>query len=506
MISSHPIHMAMFKNISIQLNIRQKIIIGMILFSLCFGGIAALSYVNIVKVENKIMLVEKADDFSNVILEIRRLEKNYFLYGNTSCIKESQTYIQKGLNLLDSLSHSIHAQRDIGTHIAGLQRELKKYGSLLQAICQQTIPQDQIDAFAAQLREIGQNIVAQSKEVTRFERNDIVRINTAIRHNILLSILVALLLVIIIIVFVTKKVIAPLKLVEDASRAIGQGKFTPLQIANTHDEIQRVIMAFNSMVRELETRQNQLVQARKLSSLGTLTSGIAHQLNNPLNNISTSCQILLEESSSRDAEPFASKLLHNIEQETNRARDIVKGLLEFSRHQEFSIAPTNLYETVETAIKLISSQLPSNISLVHQVPRDMRLLLDRQRMHEVFLNMIMNAIQAIEPDAGTITIQAEPRNDRALITVCDTGSGVSPQHIDRIFDPFYTTKDVGNGTGLGLSVAYGIIKKHNGTITVTSTPGQGTCFTINLPMAPTDSTHTASAKDTAHEHHTHPHR
>jgi signal transduction histidine kinase len=494
----------MLKNLRIQLNIRQKIIIGMILFSLCFGGIAALSYANIVKVENKIMLVEKADDFSNVILEIRRLEKNYFLYGNTSCIKESQVYIQKGLKLLHSLSGSLHAQRDIGTRIAALQQELEKYGTLLQAICEQTIPQDQVEAFAAQLRESGQNLVAQSKEITRFERNDIVRINTTIRHNILLSILVALLLVIILIVFVTREVIAPLKLVEEASRDIGQGKFTPLQIANTHDEIQRVIMAFNSMVTELETRQNQLVQARKLSSLGTLTSGIAHQLNNPLNNISTSCQILLEEANPKDdANPFAGRLLHNIEQETNRARDIVKGLLEFSRHQEFSIAPTNLRETVETAIKLISSQLPSNISLKCQIPRDMMLLLDRQRMHEVFLNMIMNAMQAIEPDAGSITIEAEPQGDRALISVCDTGSGVSPEHLDRIFDPFYTTKDVGNGTGLGLSVAYGIIKKHNGTITVSSTPGQGTCFSINLPMAPN---HLADSQETAHEQSTHSHR
>jgi signal transduction histidine kinase len=235
-----------------------------------------------------------------------------------------------------------------------------------------------------------------------------------------------------------------------------------------------------------------------------LTSGIAHQLNNPLNNISTSCQILLEEANPKDdANPFADKLLHNIEQETNRARDIVKGLLEFSRHQEFSIAPTNLRETVETAIKLISSQLPSNISLKCQIPQDMMLLLDRQRMHEVFLNMIMNAIQAIEPDTGTITIKAEARNDRALITVCDTGSGVSPEHLDRIFDPFYTTKDVGNGTGLGLSVAYGIIKKHNGTISVSSTPGQGTCFSINLPMAPN---HLADSQETAHEQSTHSHR
>lgn len=489
----------MLKTLCFQLNIRQKIILGMILFSLCFGGIAALSYSNIVKVENKVMLVEKADDFGNVILEIRRLEKNYFLYGSTSCVEESRIYIHKGLDLLASLSGSLHAQQDIGVQLLALQKELGQYDTLLQAVCKHKEPGIQKEQLAAQLRESGQKLVEQSKEVTRFERDDILRINTRIRDNILYSIFIALALVIVLIFFVTKNVIAPLRLVEDTTRAIGQGQFTPLQVTNTHDEIQRVIMAFNTMVNELEKRQDQLVQAQKLSSLGTLTSGIAHQLNNPLNNISTSCQILAEEQSQTDQTSFTAKLLRNIDQETNRARDIVKGLLEFSRHQEFSITPSSLNKTVTMAIKLISSQLPANITLVQEVPETMMLLMDRQRMHEVFLNLIMNAIQAIAPNKGKITITARQKDDRAHIDVCDTGSGVLPQDMDRIFDPFYTTKDVGSGTGLGLSVAYGIIKKHSGSITVTSTPGEGTCFHINLPMAETSTEdHASSPRYTHH--------
>ncbi len=467
-----------------QLNIRQKIILGIILFSFCFGLIAALSYSNIIKVEKKIRLVEKADDFSNVILEIRRLEKNYFLYGTTNGVDESTTYIRQGLELLDSLASSLGTQPEPGVQLLALRKELQLYRSLLQALSP-THPQAIHEAHLAEhLRESGQRLVEQSKQLTRFERADILRINTAIRHHILLSILIALLLVVMLIFFVTKNVIAPLKLVEDATRAIGHGKFTPLQVTNTHDEIQRVIMAFNSMVEELGTRQDQLVQAQKLSSLGTLTAGIAHQLNNPLNNISTSCQILTEEQDDPLPDPsFSAKLLHNIDQETNRARDIVKGLLEFSRHQEFSIAPNNLNTTVAMAVKLVSSQLPPNITIQQDVPENMLLLMDRQRMHEVFLNLIINAIQAISPDAGTITITARQENGSARIQVCDTGSGVLPEDIDRIFDPFYTTKDVGSGTGLGLSVAYGIIKKHSGTITVSSTPGEATCFSITLPVA-----------------------
>ena len=477
----------MFKTACFQLNIRQKIILGIILFSFCFGGIAALSYSNIVKVEKKVMLVEKADDFSNIILEIRRLEKNYFLYGTTSGVDESTTYIHKGLELLTSLAGSPHTPAEVGdVQIPALQKELEQYHDLLQALEHKSPPTVQNDRLAGQLRESGQRLVEQSKKLTRFERGDILRINTQIRHNILLSIFIALVLVVMLIFFVTKNVIAPLRRVEDATRAIGHGTFTPLQVTNTHDEIQRVIMAFNSMVEELKTRQDQLVQAQKLSSLGTLTAGIAHQLNNPLNNISTSCQILTEEIGQRaPSESFTDKMLHNIHQETNRARDIVKGLLEFSRHQEFSIAPRSLHTIVAMAVKLISSQLPPNITISQDVPDTMKLLVDRQRMHEVFLNLIMNAIQAIGPDAGSITITARQENAWARIEICDTGSGVLPEDISRIFDPFYTTKDVGSGTGLGLSVAYGIIKKHSGTITVKSSPGEQTCFCIKLPVAET---------------------
>ncbi len=117
---------------------------------------------------------------------------------------------------------------------------------------------------------------------------------------------------------------------------IAKGDFSPLPVMDTRDETQQVVEAFNRMVTELERRQDQLVQAKKLSSLGVLTSGVAHQLNNPLNNISTSCQILLEDLDQLETD-FVRRVLTNVEQEVARARDIVKGLLEFSRAKEFSI-------------------------------------------------------------------------------------------------------------------------------------------------------------------------
>jgi signal transduction histidine kinase len=163
---------------------------------------------------------------------------------------------------------------------------------------------------------------------------------------------------------------------------------------------------------------------------------------------------------------------------------VVKGLLEFSREQEFSLRPAQLAETVRRAVRLVQSQVPADISMVVEVPDDFVLPMDSQRMQEVFLNIIINAVQAIG-NKGTITISAT-RDDltkEIVIEVHDTGPGIPPEIQGRLFDPFYTTKEEGQGTGLGLSVVYGIIQKHHGNITVSSEPGAGASFFIHLPLS-----------------------
>jgi signal transduction histidine kinase len=190
------------------------------------------------------------------------------------------------------------------------------------------------------------------------------------------------------------------------------------------------------MIGELEKRQDQLLQAKKLSSLGTFTSGIAHELNNPLNNISTSCQILIEEFDKLDAE-FSHRMLSNIEHEVRRARDIVRALLEFARAKEFCVMPTPRFRVVDRAVKLISSQVPPGIEISLDVPHDLLLEIDGQRMQQVFLNSIENALHSIEPP-GQITIKAgvDLAQKQALITVEDTGSGIQEAELGRVFDPF----------------------------------------------------------------------
>jgi len=145
-----------------------------------------------------------------------------------------------------------------------------------------------------------------------------------------------------------------------------------------------------------------------------------------------------------------------------------------------------LEDVVQRSIRLISSQVPPGIDVITEVPGDLILELDPQRMQEVFLNLLMNATQAVKEPPGEIKIsaRADAQQQEAVITVADTGVGIPKEELDRIFDPFFTTKEVGAGTGLGLSIVYGIIQKHHGHISVESKEGEGTRFTIRMPYNP----------------------
>jgi PAS domain S-box-containing protein len=234
----------------------------------------------------------------------------------------------------------------------------------------------------------------------------------------------------------------------------------------------------------LKKRSEQLMQARKLASLGILTSGVAHELNNPLNNISTSVQILLEELEEDNIE-FKRNLLIEAEKQVERARDIVKALLEFSREKSLSLKRVQFKNLVKKTINLLKGEWPSEISINMKVSEDIEANLDPKRIQQVLINLILNSIQAMT-EGGVLTIKAWEgmENDAKMLyfQVQDTGDGISSQDIKKIFDPFFTTRDVGKGSGLGLSISHSVIEQHGGRIDVESVPGETTKFTVILPL------------------------
>jgi two-component system, NtrC family, sensor kinase len=466
------------------LNIRQRLFFAFFMSLLSILALGLISYYNLSQLEVKFGIVESADDLSNIILEVRRYEKNFFLFFRVEDLNENKKFIVDAVKLVNELTPNIKDQEQQRS-IARLSKTLEEYHNYINRIRHSylEVTSTEKKELMDQLRNSGQKLVQLSADLVRFERKLILKINQRLKFNFVLSIFIIYIFLGFIIFYIISQVVRPLKIIEDTTISIASGNFKKVEIKNDKDEIQHLMMAFNRMVGELEDRQKQLVQAQKLSSIGTLASGIAHQVNNPLNNISTSCQILAEECKGIYSE-IAAKMMENIESETFRAKDIVRGLLEYSRNQEFDLRHHQLSEIVDRSVKLVSSQIPTGIEIIKQVPDDILLNLDRQRMQEAFINLILNSVQSIQPGPGKILISAaqDLENNTVDIVFEDSGGGIPEEIRDHIFDPFFTTKDVGFGTGLGLYLVYGIVQSHQGNISCESRIIEGARFIITLPV------------------------
>lgn len=467
----------MLRRLILKMNLRRKLIIGFFICLAAMGGIAAMSYYNLHRIEQKVQVVEMTDDLSNTILEMRRYEKNYLLYGHG--YDENMRYVHSAMEKLTDIEANSHLLviADSLNRLRELLTQYRERMSELQAMAADRQNKKTIEA----LRTHGQELEEISRQVVHYERRRINEINTKLKRSLFISMGLLLLLGLGLIYFLNVLIIKPLREVEAITVKISEGNFEPVSLPGGEDEIRRIVSALNRMVMELDRRRDQLVQNMKLSSIGTLASGIAHQLNNPLNNISTSCQILMEEDT--PAPEFSDKMLRNIERETFRARDIVRGLLEFSRKQEFHMRQENLAEVLKSALRLVSSQIPPDVPVDTLVPEHIELDMDRQQMQELFLNLIQNAVQALDgADKGlSVTAEEDLVRDKVSILVEDEGQGLSEEVRNQIFDPFFTTKDVGAGTGLGLYIVYNIVRKHGGEICVEGRPGIGARFVITLP-------------------------
>jgi len=234
-------------------------------------------------------------------------------------------------------------------------------------------------------------------------------------------------------------------------------------------------------VTEQVRREEELQRREHLASIGLLASGIAHEVNTPLTGISSYAQILLQQ---RDPDDPEYETLRKIEQQAFRASGIASSLLNFSRQGDGDHRQINLDRLVAETLQLFEPHLRGlPIRLTQRIEAPLPGVWgNRGRIQQVLMNLLLNAVDAM-PEGGEITIGAGARSGRVNIEVSDTGVGIPREHLGKIYDPFFTTKPRGKGTGLGLSLTYGIIKEHAGTLTVDSRPGQGSRFTVSLPVA-----------------------
>jgi len=253
------------------------------------------------------------------------------------------------------------------------------------------------------------------------------------------------------------------------------------------DDLRKTTEEITRREREMRDKQEQLVQAGKLATLGELTTGVAHELNNPLNNIGLFLGNVIDlVELGREDKGHVLADLNAAAQQVHKASEIISHLRTFGRLAPVGYEDVAVNEVVLRALSLISEQLRlREISVELDLsPANPVVTGSPIQLEQVFMNILANARDALQDaPVKVLRIRSAINDDRLEMAISDTGPGIPPGLEQRIFDPFFTTKDVGHGTGLGLSIAYGIIKDHQGTIEAISPPGEGATFVIQIPLA-----------------------
>jgi two-component system, NtrC family, sensor kinase len=233
-------------------------------------------------------------------------------------------------------------------------------------------------------------------------------------------------------------------------------------------------------ITERANLEEQLRLSEKMAAIGLLAAGVAHEVNTPLTGISSFTQMLLERS---DPEDPKTQLLEKIERQTFRAAKIINSLLNLARPSHSEAGPVDLNVVIGDVLALLEHQFKTSHIQVRKELSAPALHIRgvEYKLQQVFLNLFLNARDAM-PKGGWLTVSTRVENADVIVELSDTGVGIPAEHLARIYDPFFTTKPEGRGTGLGLSVTYGIVQEHGGELLCESHPGKGTCFRLVLPL------------------------
>lgn len=346
---------------------------------------------------------------------------------------------------------------------------------------------------------------------------------------IIFTLAAILCLVSISILFIYKMVVKRLKQLIEAAKKVDLENLDVILPVTTKDEIGFIALFFNGIIHDLKLANNeiqawniglerklkehieklnktreQLIQSEKMASMGVLASSVAHEINNPLQGIFTYIKLMQKIISTSDEKVGQKKLanfnnyLQLMGNEIERCGDMVKNLLVFSKQSKLELREANTNDIIRDCLKLLENKIKiQNIEVDMQLQEDIpNTYCDVKQIEQTLLAMIINSIEAM-PRGGKISVSTRGLNNRQVeITIADTGHGISKENLKNIFDPFFTTKEEAKSTGLGLFVAYGIIREHKGTIEVESELGKGTVFHIKLPVSfpPSPGPHETSAK------------
>jgi len=430
------------------------------LMYLCFSlvflialGTAVILIITNSQVEKKLRFLEITNDFTMEISQARRFEKNFFLYGTN--LNDALENIYHAENILDQNKDELKKILGKDKHeriISSIVSNINDYQNLLNRLIRtdrskMVSPEFHLTKkeIEVKLRKDGREMIAFAQDLMKKERASLTRILSLSRNLHIYSLIFLLIFLMIVAYFL-------------GGRLLGH------------------INRF--------TTEATIVQSHKMRAVGTLTAGVAHELNNPLNNITITAHMLLEDYDTMNKDEHTD-MINDVINEADRSKKIISNLLDFARESSSQVESLDMEKLLRDTVDLASNQLKiSGIKISFQTTGNLpRIHGDGQQLQQVFLNLILNAVDA-SSKGKKIQIVLVPANEPnyVAVKVIDTGKGIPEHIIGSIFDPFFTTKGKGKGTGLGLSVSQGIVGKHGGRISVSSREGTGAIFTVILPI------------------------
>jgi two-component system NtrC family sensor kinase len=463
-------------------SIRTRLGAGFFLWLVLSLGMTALSMLTISRIQGKLSFLEATGNYTFEIQQARRFEKNYFLYETS--LDDALEHVRNAHEILDR--ERDHIMTVVGAQgFQTMSQHLVRYEMLLGSL-RGMEPSSRSADIEAELRVHGAQMVTVAQDLLDKERETVASLLVVSQRVPIAFFFLIILLVIYFSVIIARQVFAPLNRMMQASRRIADGDMTPIRPGKGYrDEFSRLAIAMNHMMLQLVRRHEMLVQAHKLKAVGTLTAGVAHELNNPINNIMLTAETLREDYQDLPDEERLD-MVNDLVAQSERAQKIVRNLLDFARESEIESDAHEVPDLIEETLQLATNQIKhAKVKIKGDLAPNLPPVYgDRQQLEQVFLNIVLNALDAM-PEGGSLTVVCNSTRDRELVSVefTDTGVGIPEQGISDVFNPFFTTKPDAKGTGLGLSVSLGIIRQHGGDIKVKSELGKGTTFTVLLPVA-----------------------
>ncbi len=513
------------------MTLRRKLLVTFSAGAALATALVFFSLAQIGKIDREIYTLELSDTVRNTALELRRHEKNFFLYRRQSdlsaveatlaeleaALSKSEEQRFRAISLKTAEYHTLFGEivtlaSTIHVALDSLKRQspgeipLIEYveGTFLEDppasahVLQLRLGlsdadpavrlSDALGSKVQQLRKIGETLLSLTNEFDRASRAEAegAVFRTRIAARIFLPTFLALGIGASLLMgrSIARRLAELARQIEKTSKGfnIASGSDEAAKAPGDRDEIDVIIRKYRQMESQLAEHEEALLQSKKLSAIGTLASGVAHELNNPLNNIYTTAQ-RLNKKIDLESDPVLKKGLQDIFGQTLRVKKIVGDLLEFARTRAPHLEDIELEALIRTSYNYIVNSMDVRevefaLMVAPEAPRCIHA--DPTQMEQVFINLFTNAVEAMG-GRGSITVTVEPAGDRVSVEVANSGRGIPDKLLERIFEPFYSTKD--KGTGLGLAVVYSIITKHGGEIRAASAEEEGTIFTITLPGA-----------------------